>query len=198
MKNKNIVIVLIVLVIVVVGAIYFIRQGKTPNASPVNTSSEQPQNKLETDDFSINLPDGWVKATSTKGLAAVAVKIGENINEPAVQKVNFKSYFAIIRDTLQEGGINEYLETLRYFLIESIPGTAFTKEQDTVINNRPAHLIEMEFTQDGVDFKILTALIKGQNNDVWTVSFNTPKIAWDEYKKMFYDTADSFSLKKQL
>lgn len=201
MKNKKIIIGLIVVVVVIAAGIFFWRMNNNSvppvedNGASTQPKAEQSQNKLETEDFSINLPNGWEESTSTRGVLAVAVNAGEKINNTAAQKINFKSYFAINKDKLDGKSINEYSETLKSYLAQNIPGTAFTKEEDTTINGKSAHLIEMEFTQEGLDLKILTALVEGLENDVWAVSFNTPRSAWDGYKEMFYDTANTFKLK---
>lgn len=200
MKNKTIIIVLIILVIVsaVLIGVYFIKQNKAPaNSSLENdAATEQPQNKIITDDFSINLPVGWDQTAPAIGASAMAVKTNENINDPAAQKINFKSYFAVSYDTLQGKSMDDYLQTVKNGLSQAIPDIAFTKEQDMTINNSFAHAIEAEIIQQGVNFKILVVVVAGQGEDIWAISFNTTKGSWDGYEETFYSVADSFSLKK--
>jgi hypothetical protein len=206
MKNKTIVIVSIVLgiVLAVFIGVYLIGQNESPK--PGGTASdteindqkdtEQPQNKLVTDDFEVNLPAGWQQTTPAMGTSAMAINSSERIDDPPAQKINFKSYFAVSYDTLQDKSLNEYLQLVKSGLQQTISGVVFTKDQDTTINGKFAHIIEAELTQQGVNFKILMVIITGQGKDVWTMSFNTTKSGWDGYEETFYSVANSFNLKK--
>jgi len=160
------------------------------------TNTEQPQNKIVTDDFFINIPTDWKQTAPAIGVSAMAVKTNENVDDPAAQKINFKSYFAVTYDTVQGKSMNDYLQTVKDGLSQTISNIVFTKERDIAINDSSAYEIEAELTQQGANFKILLAVIAGQGEDVWVISFNTTKSAWDGYEEMFYSIADSFSLKK--
>ena len=191
MKNKTIVIILIVLgvALAVLIGIYFIRQNK-------QIDTEQPQNKLATNDFEVGLPTGWRQTAPAMGVSAMAVNANEHIDDPAAQKINFKSYFAVSYDTFQGKNISEYAQTVKSGLQQAISNSIFTKEQDMTINGRSARAMEVELTQQGVNFKVLMVIVKGQGDDFWVMSFNTTKSSWEGYKETFYDIANSFSLKK--
>ena len=209
MKNKIAIIVLIVVAVVIATTIgfYFIQKNKAPvnsienTASPSQvgannqTNSEQPQNKLVTDDFEISLPEGWRKTAPTIGASAMAVKEGEQLNDPAAQKINFRSYFAVSYDTLQGKSLSEYLQGVQSQLQQTITGVVFAQEYDTTINGKPARAFEASFTQQGANFKILMVAVKGVGDDVWVISFNTLQSTWAEYQKSFSDIANSFSFK---
>ena len=160
------------------------------------TNTEQSQSKLVTDDFDINLPAGWRQTAPAMGASAMAVNANEHIDDPAAQKINFKSYFAVSYDTLQGKNMSEYAQTVKSGLQQAISNAVFTKEQDMTINGRSARAMEVELTQQGVNFTILMVIVKGQGDDVWVMSFNTTKSSWEGYKETFYDIANSFSLKK--
>jgi len=191
MKDKTIVIILIVLgvALAVLIGIYFIRQNK-------QIDTEQPQNKLATNDFEVGLPTGWRQTAPAMGVSAMAVNANEHIDDPAAQKINFKSYFAVSYDTFQGKNISEYAQTVKSGLQQAISNSIFTKEQDMTINGRSARAMEVELTQQGVNFKVLMVIVKGQGDDFWVMSFNTTKSSWEGYKETFYDIANSFSLKK--
>ena len=124
-------------------------------------------------------------------------KLNELLEEPIETILeNFKSYFAVSYDTLQGKNMNDYLQTLKNRLSQTIPNIAFTKEQDVTINGNLAYAIEAELTQQGVDFKVLMVVVSGQGEDIWVISFNTVKSNWDSYKDMFYGVASSFIVKK--
>ena len=130
------------------------------------------------------------------GASAMAVNANESINDPAAQKINFKSYFAVSYDTLQGKSMSEYEQIVKSGLQQTISNVVFTKEQDMTINGKSAHALEAELTQQGVNFKILLVVVRGQGDDVWVMSFNTTKSSWDGYKETFYGVANSFNLKK--
>lgn len=209
MKNKIAITILIIAVVAMAAGIgfYFIQKNKAPNNSIENTTppsrvginnqadSEQLQNKLVTDDFDINLPEGWQKTAPAIGASAMAIKADEQLNDPAAQKINFRSYFAVSYDTLQEKNLSEYLQIVKNQLQQTIPSAVFAQEHDTTINSKPARAFEASFTQQGVNFKILMVAIKGVGDDVWVISFNTLQNTWAEYQKAFSDIANSFNLK---
>jgi len=210
MKNKIAIIVLIIAVAAIAAVIgfYFIQKNKAPANFVENTippsqaginnqaNSEQSQNKLVTDDFEISLPEGWRKTAPAMGASAMAVKADEQLNDPAAQKINFRSYFAVSYDTLQGKSLSEYLQVVKSQLQQTISGAVFAQEHDTTINGKVARAFEASFTQQGANFKILMVAVKGVGDDVWVISFNTLQSTWAEYQKAFSDIAGSFSLKK--
>jgi len=209
MKNKIVIIVLIIVIVVIAVAtgFYFSRQNKQSTSPAGNaalpsqtgennqTNGEQPQNKLVTDDFEINLPAGWQKTAPAIGSSAMAVKINEQLSDPVAQKINFRSYFAVSYDTAQGKSLNEYMQTVKSQLQQAISGIIFAQEHDTTINGKAARAFEADFNQQGVNFKILMVAIDGVGDDVWVISFNTLQSTWAEYRDSFSNIASSFSLK---
>ena len=206
MKNKIIILVIFAVILIILAGFYFLKQDKSTSDLPINikddaeknnqTDNEQLQKKLVTDDFEITLPVGWEQTTPAIGTSAMAVNENEKLDDPAAQKINFKSYFAISYDTLQKKSLSEYLQNIKNTLLQTISNVVFTNEQDIIIDNKPARAVEAELTQQGVDFKILMVVIAGQHEDVWVISFNTTKSSWDGYKEIFSNITKSFSLKK--
>jgi len=219
---KNTFIVLIAVVAVTVGLTsFFLLKKDSSFFSPENTFQEdltgqpadepeqeteqtQEQNldqiieenqKIVTDDFSIDLPAGWARAESKAGVLAMAINYNEQIQDPEAQKINFQSYLAVIYDTLQGGSLADYGQTVKSALEQSIPSTVFTKDQDLTINGRLSHAIEAEMTQQGIDLKVLLVVIEGEGDDVWGISFNTVRSNWEGYREAFYNTANSFVVK---
>ncbi len=125
----------------------------------------------------------------------MAVKVNEQLNDPAAQKINFKSYFAVSYDTTQGKSLSEYVQTVKSQLQQTISGIVFAQEHDTTINGKAARAFEADFNQRGVNFKILMVAIKGMGDDVWVISFNTLQSTWAEYRDTFSDIVSSFSLK---
>jgi len=157
--------------------------------------ADKPQSKIITDDFSIDLPDSWRETNPVMGTTAMAVKTNETLSDPAAQKINFNSYFAISYDTLTGKTLQEYVDFTKQTLVQAIGDINFVLDEDIVINNRNAKKIEFEMSQQGVNFKVLLVLVKGEENDIWTISFNTTKNDWEKYENVFYNIASSFVVK---
>lgn len=215
MKKKIIFITFIVLGIILSAFIsfYFVRQSKSLSNLPENTIQQNQNNlpensvsedgagnqssgKLVTDDFEIDLPAGWEEVAPPMGTSIMAVNKDEKLDDPAAQRINFRSYFAVSYDTLQGKGISEYLENVKSQLEQAIPNVVFRQEQNTTINGRTAWAVEANLTQQGVDFEILMVVVKGEGDDVWVISFNTLQSSWAEYQETFSNIAHSFNLKK--
>ncbi|PIP31564.1 hypothetical protein COX24_02925 [bacterium (Candidatus Gribaldobacteria) CG23_combo_of_CG06-09_8_20_14_all_37_87_8] len=209
MKNKIVIIIIIIVAAVMATAVgfYFTQKNKS-SANPVGnttpagqfetndqTNSEQPQNKLITDDFEIILPEGWRQTAPAIGSSAMAVNADEQLNDPAAQKINFKSYFAISYDVLQGKSLSEYLQGVKGQLQQTISDVVFSQEHETTINGKATRALEASFAQQGVNFKILMVAVKGAGDDVWIISFNTLQSSWAQYQETFSNIANSFSLK---
>lgn len=159
-------------------------------------AASQLQNKLVTDDFEMNIPSGWIQAQPMAGTSAIVVNTKESLNDPAVKKINFKSYFAVSYDVFQGKSLDEYSETIKNGLRQTVQGVVFANEHDIVVNGRPARAFEAEMSQQGVNFRVLMVLVKGEGDDAWVLSFDTTKSAWDGYAQTFSDIVNSFKLKK--
>jgi len=212
MRNKFIVITLIILsvVLAILVGVYFVQKNKLPvdfadkttstTKSPIEAGTQEgagdDADKIITDDFSINLPDGWKQTAASMGATAMVVNSNEHITDSAAQKINFQSYFAVVYGTLDGKSMKEYTQIVKNSLQQKFGSVVFAKEQDLTINGQPVHQIEIEINQQGVNFKVLLVLIKGQADDAWMLSFNTTKSNWEDYKEIFYTTADSFIVKE--
>lgn len=204
MKNKIIIFVSIIVVVAIAVLIgfYFAKQNKSSIDSPENigqqapVGNEQSQNKLVTDDFDIVLPVGWQRIEPAPETLAMAVNVDEQLNDPAGQKINFRTYFAVSYDTLQGMTMAEYMQRIKDVLSQPASNVFFANEQDVNINNRLVRAVEVELTREGADFKILIVVVRGEGDDVWVMSFNTVKSSWDEYKETFSGIVRSFNLKK--
>jgi len=214
MKNK--IVILIIIIVVVAAAVagfYFIKQkniAQEQNQVPKGNQEEtkngpqqnnqkntgNPQTKIITDYFSVDLPTGWQEVSPSIGVSAMAVNASENINDPAIKKINFKSYFAVSFDTLQGKSLSEYSNSVKSEFQQVASGVVFSNEQDIMINGQSAHAIEADLNQQEINFKILMVVIAGQENDVWVITFNTTKSSWDGYKEIFSEVVKSFVVKK--
>lgn len=199
MKKKTIIITLVILVVVALTLMgfYFINKNKSQINFPKNNEQQNQNNVIATDDFSITLPAGWSKTIDTvTGVTAMAINLKEVINDSAAQKINFKSYLAISFETLDGKTMSEYMQSVKSEIQTTSSDVVFTNEKEVTINGKPGRAVEVEIIQQGIDFKVLIALIKGNNDDIWLLSYNTTKSAWDGYKEGFSDSVNSFIIKK--
>lgn len=205
-KNKIILILALIIVVLAVSAgVYMSGREKTSLNQEESSAESQTgtnniiagNNQLVTDDFSMDLPAGWSKTIDTvEGVSAMAANPDEIINDPAAQKINFKSYLAVSFDTMMGQTMEEYMQSVKDELQKSVPGVIFANESNVTINGRPARAIEAEMTQQGTNFKVLIVAVQGNGDDVWVLSYNTVKSSWDGYTEAFAASAKSFVLKK--
>jgi len=221
MKNKTIVLILIciiVAVLILIGVYFFVKQNlaggpenngqqninnglegqNTSNQTNLTDSNNQTtKNKLATDDFEITLSDGWKGVPATAGISAMAIDTNESITDPDAQKINFKTYLAVSYDTLKGKNMTEYMQLIKTALLQTMPDTVFSNENILTINNRQASALEAEMTNQGVNFKVLMVVVKGNGDDIWIMSFNSLKNSWQQYAQTFSDIASSFILKQK-
>ena len=206
MKNKNIIIISIVLIMagLILAEFFVFKQDKPLDVNKNDNytqegdslDTEQMENKLVTDNFSLNLPTGWIKTDAIKGVTAMAINSKENITDPAAKAINFKTYIAVSEDILNGKSLKEYMQIVKDGLRETISNVIFSNENEVVINERPAYAMEANLTQQNVNFKVLMVAVQGEGDDVWVISFNTIAGNWADYEKTFSNIANSFSLKK--
>lgn len=207
MKNKVIVVILVVLAVIAAAfAIFYFTRTSGGEGSIKENQQALPESngqangstqKIVTDEFSIDLPAGWQKIDAITGVSAMAVDAAEDITDPAAKEINFRTYLAIVYDELQGKSLSEYMQASKTELQGIVSSVVFRNEQDITINGRVAKALEAEFTQQGVNFKILMVLVSGEGDDVWTISLNTVESSWDSYKELFSDIVNSFIVKKQ-
>lgn len=150
---------------------------------------------LDKEKFAIAIPAGWAEVPAMPSTSATVMFVKEEVTNETLKEINFKSYYAITYDTLNKRSLTGYSEYLKGTLQRLLIGMKFTWDKSEKINELEARVIEAEATQKGADFKVLIFVIKGQNEDVWTISFNTGKDSWDKYKDTFYSIGRSFQAK---
>ena len=203
MKNKIVVYTVVALVIIlgVSVGVYFMRENKSPDNSAeketMASSNGEQENVLATDDFSINLPQGWEARPAPMGASAMAVNVDENVTDPGAKKINFRSYFAVSYDTLQGRSQENYIQYIKDALKQSSPSASFFQEKQITVDGRDAYAMELEITQQGVNFKVLMIMVWAEGEDIWIISFNTTKDKWQEYANLFSQTVSTFSLKSK-
>ena len=216
MRTKTIVIFVVIIIIGAgIAAWLILKRGdsgtlKTPDNVPLdsiattgdkNTSpvADQPssENVVANDNFSFQYPAGWRSVPPPQGSSAMVVAQDEKITDSQALKMNFKSYIAVSYDTSRDG-LDQYADTVKTQLRTTFSDATFLNEKTILINGRDAHAMEAFLNKSGVDFRVLMVMVRGEEDDVWILSFNTLKSLWDAYAGIFGDTANEFVVKKPL
>jgi len=204
LKKNNLAVGLALLITFTVGIIigsYIPKIETALKNRKLSVQKEQIEEQLKKDrilnenDFSIGMPAGWAGISPMPATSATVAFIKEDVTDPTLKKINFRSYYAITYDTLNKKTLLGYTVYLKNTLAKLLPGIRVTKESNEKINGRDAHFIEAAVTQRGTNFNVLIATIKGDNDDVWTISFNVGSVNWEAYKETLYNVSRTFTLK---
>lgn len=202
---KKILIIIVVLILIGGGVgigIYFLKVDKASDNRVDGDGSLTPgpqapqgEENLAIEDFSVYIPEGWRKASPPQGVSAMVINAREEITEPAAKRINFRTYFAVSYDSLQGKSMEEYIQILKNGLIQTIGKIDFGEEQTMTVNGKEARAIDADIVQQGVAFKVLIVAIRGNGEDVWSLSFNTVKSSWDKYQNLFAEITNSFKVR---
>ncbi|MCD6471364.1 hypothetical protein J7K86_02450 [bacterium] len=201
--SKYLLVTIICLVVIGAGlGIYYFQKSSTEKQlEPLAIQEEQSEEKtkkdnlLVRDEYSILIPVGWREVAAPTGVSAMVSYIDEEITDPGAKKINFKTYYSIQYDVLQNKSLTEHAEIVKTQLKQALPEISFVNERSLIINGREAYNLETDLSQKGVDFKIPMVFIKGKADDVWTFIFNTPKSNWQKYQSLFQKIIQSFEVK---
>ena len=214
MENKKLLIILALIVVIGGGLIYYYLNGftfssqenNTPaeeNTPEENNGTEEPAEEPEEveltvfakDEFEMQIPSGWIQTEAPQGIHTLVLNNSEEVLDAESEKAGFKSYMAITQDTLQGKTMEEFKEYVKGILVDSLPSIEFIEEKDAVIQGNNAEILEAKVVQEGYNFRTLLAIIQGEGEGVWTLSFNTAETRWEKSKDLFYQIAESFKLK---
>ena len=126
----------------------------------------------------------------------------EDISDPLFAKLGFRTNFAVKSEDRHKysavNNLEEYVESIKTSLTQSVPGIKLTLEEPKTINGNKAIFIECESTQNEVSFKTLLVFIETGDQVVYAISFNTFQDSWPNYRDAFYQIAESFKPKYQI
>ena len=203
-KKSFIVAVFVLILIIGLSIGWFLGRGKNKGDSYVGQNgagggalegAAREDEILDKDGFSVMVPKGWKEATAPTGVSVMVVNTGEEITDPALQKINFKSYYSVSYDNLGERTREEYITYIKDMVKQFAPGINFSSEEDLKINGRDIYKLEADITQQGANFKVLIFLIEGNGDDIWNMSFNSGAENWEKNKEIFNKIAESFIAK---
>ena len=198
MKNK-LTFIITLLIVLAIGLWLGLNLAQKDNLEPAeeNTTMEfgVPDSVIVMDDFTMSIPLGWEKTDAPQGSIAMVINNDEEVINARVKAMDFKTYSAVSKESLNGRIFGIYLEDYKDTLTQLYEGITFTHEEQTTINGQEAQVIEAKLTVNKVNFNVLFVLIKDNNENVWTITFNTASYNWDGYMKLFYQTAGSFRIR---
>lgn len=196
-KTEKIIIIVIVTVILLVVVLFLAKKQKSPFSMEENNSSATLNQELQDrdflgDGFSVKIPKGWKEQVAPTGVSLMTVDVTSLVNDQRAKQINFHPYYTVVLDSLVNTTREEYIANIKRDIALVAPGIVFSNENDLEINANEAWAMEGDVTQNEIEFKFLMVFIKGGDNDLWVLSFNTTKADWDRDSDVFTEIAQSF------
>ncbi|MBU1130521.1 hypothetical protein KJ840_00085 [Patescibacteria group bacterium] len=162
---------------------------------PAVTTATTTENILANDYFALQYPLEWEQSQAPEGISAIIVNNQEEITNPEAQKINFRTYFSVIYDSLQGRGLEDFVNNYKAEITRAFPDASFVSEVVNQVNNQPAYFLEVQLDDHDLSLKVFFALIQGQEDDMWILTFNTQESNWSLYQEIFSQIVNSFELK---
>jgi len=218
MKSKIIFAVIFIAVLgaVAIAMIFFIKEwspatlapsSENPPATELRPTEEEQQlkgepqkaipasNAMDTDYFTVNLPQGWEKTSEGDDLPLIISDTLEEITDEKAKETGFRTNFSINSTSLGETSLDDYVELVKASLVQTIAIMEITKEEQAVINGAKASIVEVKSAQDNLNFRTILAIFAGKENTVWAFSFNTLEDSWPDNESIFRQIIESIKMK---
>ena len=175
---------------------YLTQKGANFDIVEGSGQSEEDQDILKGRFFLITIPKGWREAIPPAGAHTMLVNVDEFHDDPAFQQINFKTYITMTPDSEESRGNEGYIEYVQTNLTEA-SGFTFVEEGYGSTDETDYYQMRAELNQNNIDFVVGIVLYFEENTDrVWVVTLNTAKSKWEEYKGLWQDVIDSFTIRK--
>lgn len=190
--RKNILIILAPIILISLGAIvaYNFFNNKIVSSMPLSRQGE-----IDTNYFKLVLPPGWETQEPAPENFALTAYSKESSKDPLARKINYKTSLYIAREELNDKTMSEYIKLLKEGVQQKKENVLFHSENETSFNGQKAYLIDVELKENNIEFKSIFGVIEGKNQEVWVMSFNTPKLDWITTAPQFYSILNSFEIK---
>ncbi|MCX6737170.1 MAG: hypothetical protein NTX26_00270 [Candidatus Parcubacteria bacterium] len=189
--KKKILIIIVSIILISLGAIvaYNFFNNKIVSSMPLSR-----QGKIETNYFKLVLPSGWeTQEPASENFVLIAYR-KEDSKDSLARKINYKTSLFIAREELNGKTIVDYVAFLKESVQQKKENVLFHSENETSFNGQKAYLIDVELKENDIEFKSIFGVIEGKNQEVWVISFNTPKLDWITTAPQFYSILNSFSI----
>jgi hypothetical protein len=101
---------------------------------------------------------------SIPGISLMIVNNNESSKDENVNRINFRSYYAvayILSDKTLDEYYLEYIQEVK----DTIGNTSVDNISDGDVNGNSAKFLELQINQQNINFKTFVAIIKGNNSD---------------------------------
>lgn len=153
------------------------------------------QGGIDTSYFKLVLPSGWETQEPAPENFVLTAYRKETSKDPLARKINYKTSLYIAREELNGKTIVDYVALLKAGVQQKKENVIFRSENETSFNNHKAYFLDVELKENNIEFKSIFGVIQGENDEVWIMSFNTPKLDWDITAPQFYSILNSFEIK---
>jgi len=203
MKKTEKTIIIVVVAVILIAAILFLVK-KQENPLSMSTGENNPVAILDQglqvrdflgDGFGVKIPQGWKEQVAPTGVSLMAVDVTSLVNDQRAQQINFHPYYTVTLDSLAGTAREQYMTNIKRDISLVVPGIVFGNENDLEINANQAWAMEGDVIQNEIAFKLLMVFVKGKNDDLWVLSFNTTKADWDRDSAVFTEVAQSFLIR---
>jgi hypothetical protein len=191
--KRNILIIIVSIILISLGAIatYEFFNNKIVSSMPMSR-----QGQIDTNYFKLVLPSGWeTQEPAPEKFVLKATYIKNNSKDPLARKINYKTNLYIAREELDGKTLSGYVSLLNDKIKKVNSDSIIHSENETIFNGNQAYLVDVELKDNGIEFKSIAGVVQGKNDDVWVISFNTPKLDWITTAAQFYGVLNSFQLK---
>lgn len=186
-----------VVVIAAAGIVSVATKSEILTPAAIITPAPAPEGvtAIRTNSFDLALPAGWEISSQDDVLPVVAANSKEEFVNEKVREVNFKTNLSINGTKLGDYSLRDYVRIVKDSLIDNLAVMNIVKEGDFTASDNEAYFMEVESTQQGLEFGTLIVFIVDKDNFVWAFSFNSLRSSWEEYKKVFYRTIEGIDFK---
>jgi hypothetical protein len=188
MKKKYILVFLAVVVLGALSWLYFKNNNGIGQEEIVSGLSE-------TDEFSIIMPEGWQKSeTLPAGVKFMALDPSEKGLSQTAKDLGFRTYFTVTTDVATDLPKDEYMQLVKDEILKLDANASFFNEKQLEVNGLETKSMEIEMSQQGIDFKVLMTFM-WSDEGIWGIGFNTTQEQWLGYQQLLTDLVNSFKLK---
>lgn len=184
---KKIFLMIIVLILLGLGIFYGFVKKNNILIIPKGNEKISEDRIVSKDGFDILLPRGWREIQPMANGVSMSAWDEKVSDDEGAKKINYHANYNVTYGKLEEQTKDEYLKMMKEQIKTLAPNVNFSNEK--------SDSFEAELKQQNVDFKALISVISGKGGDVWSLSFNSPKNEYNQYKPVFDEIIGSFLIK---
>jgi hypothetical protein len=188
--NKWIIIGTVSLLIIILIAVILISKKSPANQSAQNFADPTVYNDQY---ISLKIPPEWIAGNTRNTSLVTLEKPKEIITDPQAKTLNFKSSIKVSQRPTYGRTLDQISEFIIKTEIQTGENAKMLKQSTTEINQTPTQIIEATFAQQKTTFNVLMTVTVNKDKYYLLNATTTPD-KWQEYKDIFYQTAQNFKI----